>query len=102
MEVDTEHMLSGSDSCTYAANAARHGAERLSRETIEQNIFGDFDAGHQFHSAISAAHQEHVERLSGHDAALTNLSGRAKDAAHLFTGTDEAGGDGIDIAARSL
>jgi hypothetical protein len=102
MEVNTEHMLGGGDSCTYAADAARKGAERLARETIERNIFGDFDAGHQFHSAISAAHQDHIERLNGHDTALTNLSGHAKDAAQSFTTTDDAGGDGINAAAQDL
>jgi hypothetical protein len=102
MEVNTEHMLGGSDSCTYAANAARTGAERLGRETIERNIFGDFEGGHQFHSAISAAHQAHVERLNGHDTALTNLAGHAKAAAHTFTAADDAGGARIDAAAHDL
>jgi Protein of unknown function (DUF2563) len=102
MEVNTEHMLDGGDSCRYAADAARKGAERLTRETVERNIFGDFDAGHQFHSAITAAHQDHIERLNGHDTALTNLSGHAKDAAHLFTNTDETGGDDIHSASRGL
>jgi len=102
MEVNTEHMLGGGDSCRYAADAARKGAERLARETIEPNIFGNFDAGHQFHSVITAAHQDHIERLIGHDEALTGLSDHAKDAAQLFTATDEAGGDDIHSSARGL
>lgn len=102
LQVNAPELGVGANSCHYAAESARKGAQRLAETSVESGIFGDFAAAHQFHGHLTAAHQHHQEQLTSHHAALTGLSDKANTAARTFTGADESAASMIDSAAAEL
>jgi hypothetical protein len=98
MEVDTAHLHAGADRCRDAAGAALAAAGKLAEKKPTVGMFGDFDEAHAFHEAISAAHQDHIERLHGQHRALADVSDKSRSAAHEFTARDASTADSLRAA----
>jgi cob(I)alamin adenosyltransferase len=98
MEVDTAHLHAGADRCRDAAGTALAAAGKLAEKKPAVGMFGDFDEAHAFHQAISAAHQDHIERLHGHHRALTDVGDKSRSAAHEFTARDASTADSLRAA----
>ncbi len=80
----------------------RKAANVLASATLEDGIFGGLVEAKEFHAKLSDAHGRHRERLEGHHAALSALSGKAGLAARLFDDTDESAGGEIGSAGAAL
>lgn len=52
-------------------------------------MFGDFEAADSFHTAVTAAHGQHVKNLQGHSETLTSVGTKAHHAANGFTNMDQ-------------
>jgi uncharacterized protein DUF2563 len=102
MEVDPTHLHAGADRCSDAAAAAMGAAGKLAGKKPTAGIFGDFGEAHAFHEAISAAHQDHIEKLHGHHRALTDLGDKSRSAAHEFTVRDASAADSLRGAGADL
>jgi hypothetical protein len=101
-EVDPDLLRSGGESSGYAGAAARKAAARLEESNAARGIFGDFDAAHAFHSALTTARDEHVERMHAHDAALRDIASKAPAGARAVTDTDESSADAIGAAGDAI
>lgn len=95
MEVDTAHLHAGADRCSDAAQTASAAAGKLAGKEPAAGMFGDFAEAHEFHEAVSAAHQDHIEQLYGHHRALTDISDESHSAAHEFTARDASTADSL-------
>lgn len=98
MEVDTAHLHAGADRCSDAAQTALAAAGKLAGKVPTVGMFGDFAEAHEFHEALSAAHQGHIEQLHGHHRALTEISDKSRSAAHEFTARDASAADSLQAA----
>ncbi|OFB38805.1 hypothetical protein BA059_14225 [Mycolicibacterium sp. (ex Dasyatis americana)] len=101
IDVSTPNLGYGSDRCHDAAGSVRKAAEQLG-DAPSAGIFGGHAQAQQFHNALDAAHRGHQDDLHGHHTALTDIAGNAGTAKLMFTGTDEAGADGLDSAAAAF
>jgi hypothetical protein len=90
MFVDTDLLHSGGNQSHRAGGHAQDGADQLAGGTVEAGMFGDFAAADAFHSAVSAAHGQHVKTLQGHSETLTGVGAKAHHAANGFTSMDKA------------
>jgi hypothetical protein len=88
MFVDTELLHSGGNQSHRAGGHAQEGADHLAQGTVASGMFGDFDAANAFHSAVTAAHGQHVKTLQGHSETLTGVGTKAHQAANGFTDMD--------------
>ncbi|OBH45494.1 DUF2563 family protein [Mycobacterium mantenii] len=88
MFVDTELLHSGGNQSHRAGGHAQEGADQLAGGTVASGMFGDFDAANDFHSAVAAAHGQHVKTLQGHSETLTGVGTKAHHAATGFTNMD--------------
>ncbi|BBY39835.1 hypothetical protein MMAN_39690 [Mycobacterium mantenii] len=88
MFVDTELLHSGGNQSHRAGGHAQEGADQLAGGTVASGMFGDFDAANAFHSAVAAAHGQHVKTLQGHSETLTGVGTKAHHAATGFTNMD--------------
>ena len=102
LEVDVTHLHAGADRCTDAAGIASAGARNLAGKQPAEGMFGDFPAAHAFHGALAAAHQAHVERLSDHHRALTDIGDKSRSAAYEFTARDAAEADSMRAAEARI
>lgn len=89
MFVDTELLHSGGNQSHRAGGHAQDGADQLAGGTVASGMFGDFAAANAFHSAVSAAHDQHVKTLQGHSETLTGVGTKAHTAANGFTNMDK-------------
>ncbi|OBH55710.1 hypothetical protein A5685_09580 [Mycobacterium colombiense] len=89
MFVDTELLHSGGNQSHRAGGHAQEGADQLAGGTVASGMFGDFAAAAAFHSAVSAAHGQHVKTLQGHSETLTGVGTKAHTAANGFTNMDK-------------
>lgn len=89
MFVDTALLHSGGNDSHRAGGRAQEGADQLARGPLGSGMFGDFAAADLFHSAITAAHTQHVQTLQGHHQALTDVGSKAHHAAKGFTSMDK-------------
>lgn len=85
MKVDTDMLHSGGDDSHRAGGHAQRGADQLSQAPLASGMFGTFPAADTFHSALSAAHAEHVKNLQAHQETLTGVGRNAHRAATGFT-----------------
>ncbi|ORA15394.1 DUF2563 family protein [Mycobacterium arosiense] len=88
MFVDTDLLHSGGDQSHRAGGHAQDGADQLAGGTVESGMFGDFAAAAAFHSAVAAAHGQHVKTLQSHSETLTSVGTKAHHAAKGFTNMD--------------
>ncbi|WP_232000767.1 DUF2563 family protein [Mycobacterium kyorinense] len=95
MEVDTAHLHAGADRCNDAGQTALAAAGKLAGKEPAAGMFGDFAEAHEFHEAVSAAHQSHIEQLHGHHSALGAISDESRSAAHEFTARDASTADAL-------
>ncbi|OBJ38848.1 hypothetical protein A5621_13025 [Mycobacterium colombiense] len=89
MFVDTELLHSGGNQSHRAGGHAQEGADQLAGGTVASGMFGDFAAADAFHSAVAAAHGQHVKTLQGHSETLTGVGTKAHTAANGFTNMDK-------------
>ncbi|OBF57282.1 hypothetical protein A5756_09930 [Mycobacterium sp. 852002-53434_SCH5985345] len=89
MFVDPALLHSGGNDSHRAGGHAQEGADQLARGPLGSGMFGDFAAADSFHSAITAAHTQHVQTLQGHQRTLTDVGSKAHHAAKGFTSMDE-------------
>lgn len=101
-EVDPDLLHSGGDSSRFAGDAARKAAGRLAESNAPRGIFGDFDAAHSFHTALTAGRDDHIQRLHGHDAALSDVSGKAHAGARVVAHTDNDCAEEIGAARDAI
>ncbi|MCV7412951.1 hypothetical protein AWC05_12125 [Mycobacterium florentinum] len=85
MYVDTGLLHSGGSQSHRAGGHAQDAADRLSRGPLMSGMFGDFSAAEEFHEAVSVAHGKHVKDLAAHSETLTDVGGKAHQAAASFT-----------------
>jgi hypothetical protein len=102
MELDTEQLRAGANHCQDAAGMATSAAGKLADKTPAEGIFGDFAEARAFHGALSAVHQDHVERMRGHDRALTEISDKSRSAAVQFTAGDVSSADALRAAGAGV
>jgi hypothetical protein len=102
MFVDTDLLRMGADFSQSAGAIAQRGADRLASTQPTAGIFGDFEAAHGFHLALSRAHDRHVTTMQGHRAQFDALAGKATSAAATFMKQDEASGTALDSAGRNF
>ncbi len=95
MEVDIAHLHAGADRCGDAARMAQAAADKLAGKQPTAGMFGDFAEAHEFHQAIVAAHQGHIELLNGHHRGLADISDKSRSAAHEFTAGDASAADSL-------
>lgn len=95
MEVDATHLHAGADRCADAAATALKAAGKLADKAPKSGMFGDFAAAHEFHAALSAAHQAHVEKLQGHHRELIDIGYKSRSGANSFTAQDADGADSV-------
>lgn len=102
MEIDTAHLHAGADRCGEAADTALAAAGKLAEKKPTAGMFGDFDEAHEFHGALTAAHQGHVEQLHGHHRALTDVGDKSRSGAEQFTAQDASSADSIRTAGSGF
>jgi hypothetical protein len=101
-DADPDLLRKGGESSGYAGAAARRAAARLDESSPARGIFGDFDAAHTFHGALTAGRDEHVQRLCAHDATLRVIASKAPAGARAVTDTDESSADAIGAAGDAI
>jgi Protein of unknown function (DUF2563) len=102
MFVDTDLLRMGAQFSRSAGTIVERGATEFASTTFSAGIFGDFEAAHGFHSALSAARQVHADTMAGHHAELEGLAAKADSAATTFRKQDETLADGVSEAATAL
>jgi Protein of unknown function (DUF2563) len=95
MEVDPTHLHAGAERCSDAAEAALAAAGKLAGKKPAAGMFGDFAEADEFHGAVSAAHQSHVEQLHDHHRALNDVGDKSRSAATEFTAQDASAADSL-------
>jgi hypothetical protein len=89
MQVNTDGLHAGANQSYDAADHADAGHGTLSRAAVASGIFGDFDAAHSFHGAVTDAHTHHVSRLDGHTRRLGTVGDKAHKAGADFREMDD-------------
>lgn len=90
MFVDTDLLRMGADFSNSAGEIVKRGASQFASTTMAAGIFGDFDAAHDFQSALQRAHEAQVTTMQEHHAGLRRLADKANAGATIFTKQDEA------------
>lgn len=88
MRVEPDVLKDGANISRDAGNIARNGADALAQASIPAGMFGDFDAAHSFHSAVTAGHQSHVRAMRGNHRTLTDVADKVHNAATSFEKTE--------------
>lgn len=102
MIVDTDLLRMGADYSNSAASIVQRGASQFAATHLRSGIFGEFDAADSFQTALSTAHQSHVELMEGHHSELGILAEKATVAAATFVKQDEAASGAVTTAGNSL
>jgi hypothetical protein len=102
MFVDTDLLRMGADFSQSAGVLIQRGADQLASTQPTAGIFGDFEAAHGFHRALSRAHDSHVTTMQGHRAEFDSLAEKATSAAAVFVKQDETSGSALDSAGRDF
>ena len=102
MEVETAHRHAGADRCGDAADTALAASGKLAEQKPVAGMFGDFDEAHEFHGALTAAHQAHVEQLHDHHRALTDIGDKSRSGAEQFTAQDASSGEAVRAAGSGF
>jgi hypothetical protein len=102
MFVDTDLLRMGADFSRSAGTIAQRGATQFASTQLGAGIFGDFEAAHGFHNALSTAHRIHAGTMAGHNAELECLAEKANSAATIFHKRDASLADGVDAAGSAL
>jgi hypothetical protein len=102
MYVDTDLLRMGADFSRSAGTIAQRGATDLASTRLPTGIFGDFEAAHGFHNALTAAHQVHATTMAGHHADLEGLAEKANKAAATFLKRDAHLADDVTAAGTAL
>jgi hypothetical protein len=102
MLVNTDLLRMGADFSQSAGVIIQRGADQLASTQPTAGIFGDFEAAHGFHLALSHAHDRHVTTMQGHRAHFDALAEKATSAAAIFMKQDETSGSALDSAGRNF
>jgi hypothetical protein len=102
MFVDTDLLLMGADFSQSGGAIVQRGAARLASTQPTAGIFGDFDAAHGFHRALSRAQEGHVTTMQRHRAEFDALAEKATSAAAIFIKRDETSGSALNAAERAF
>lgn len=102
MFVDTDLLRMGAEFSQSAGAIVQRGADKFASASLMAGAFGDFEAAHGFHRALSRAHEAHVSAMHGQHSAFEALAGDANAAAGIFVREDEASGSTLDAAADDL
>lgn len=102
MFVDTELLRMGADFSRSAGTIAQRGAAEFASTGLSAGIFGDFEAAHGFHQALTVAHQVHSSTMAGHHVELEGLAEKATSAAATFHGQDQQAADDVMAAGIAL
>lgn len=89
MFVDTGLLRAGAQGAERAGEHTHQAAQRLSRESLVPQMFGDFAAAEAFHHATESAHAQHVRLLLVHTDTLTAVGKNAHRSAAGFTEMEE-------------
>jgi hypothetical protein len=100
--VDTDLLRMGADFSQSAGAIVQRGADTFASSSLRAGAFGDFDAAHGFHRALSRAHEAHVSAMHDQHSAFEALAVDANAAASIFVHQDEASGSALDAAAGDL
>ena len=102
MEVDTTHLHAGATRCHEAAETALNAAGKLDAKKPAAGMFGDFDEAHDFHQALTTAHQGHVEQLQGHHRSLTDIGEKSHSGANAFTAAEASNAETLRAAEAQI
>ncbi len=95
MQVDVGEMRSGANRSYTAASLAMEGADQLGRANPVSGIFGAFPAAESFHSALSEAHSNHIQRLRSHENHLGVLGDKGHKTASVFIDMEERNAEAL-------
>ena len=95
MQVDVDEMRSGANRSYNAASFAMEGADQLSRANPASGMFGDFPAAESFHTALTEAHSNHIERLRAHENHLGVLGDKGHKTASVFVDMEERNAEAL-------
>lgn len=90
MYVDTELLRMGADFSKSAGEIVKRGAEKFASTSVPTGVFGDFEAAHDFHSALCRSHEAHAATMRSHHADFEGLASKANNGAAEFEKQDEA------------
>lgn len=102
MFVDTDLLRMGADFSRSAGTIAQRGAAEYASTQVAAGIFGDFEAAHGFHQALTVAHQLNSSTMSGHHVELEGLAEKANSAATTFHAQDQQAADDVTAAGSAL
>jgi hypothetical protein len=102
MFVDADQLRMGADFSRSAGTIARRGAAEFASTGLSAGIFGDFEAAHGFHQALTVAHEMHCNTMAGHHVELEGLAEKATSAAATFHGQDQQAADDVTAAGSAL
>jgi hypothetical protein len=89
MFVDTAMLHSGATESHRAGSYVDDGAHQLTGVFPVTGMFGDFEAAHTFHGAVTEAHTHHVAKLRAHQEILSGIGDKARTVAAGFSGMEE-------------
>jgi hypothetical protein len=92
----------GADFSRSAGKIAQQGAAQLASAQLRAGVFGDFEAAHSFHSALTTAHQTHVATMDSHRAGLDTLADKANAAANTFVAQDSQSSSDLTAAGSAM
>jgi Protein of unknown function (DUF2563) len=102
MFVDTDLLRMGADFSRNAGTIAQRGAAEFASTQLSAGTFGDFEAAHGFHQAVTAAHQVHSSTMDGHHVELEGLAEKANSAAATFHAQDQRAANDLTAAGSAL
>lgn len=102
MIVDTDLLRMGADFSQSAGAIVQRGADKFASSSLKAGAFGDFEAAHGFHRALSRTQEAHISAMHGQHSGFEALAGDANAAASIFVYQDEASGAALDAAAGDL
>ncbi|MBI3226825.1 MAG: DUF2563 family protein [Mycolicibacterium cosmeticum] len=102
MIVDSDLLRMGAAFSQSAGEIAQTGAAKLSEAAVSSEIFGDLDAGRNFHRELSNVHDAHVKALHRFREEFDSLADGAVSAATAFSAQDDAGAASLHDTANLL
>jgi len=102
MYVDTDLLHMGAEFSRSAGSIVQRGATQLASTQLSAGIFGDFDAAHSFHSALTTAHQAHVATMNSHRVGFDTLAEKANAAATTFVAQDSQSSSDLTAAESAM
>jgi hypothetical protein len=102
MFVDTDLLRMGAEFSRSAGTIVQRGAAEFASAQLTAGIFGDFDAAHGYHRALTVAHQVHSTTMAGHHKELEGLAEKANSAATTFHTQDQQASDDVTAAGSAL